>query len=106
MEGFAMPALRSSTVSASYQMLGSETPRQVMQDWFQIAVENGLVEKPEILNVAPIRGAADFFTIEFKVDVPLDSKQFVSDVFADAKAITDQVVHDTDTVIIHVQFND
>jgi len=101
-----MPALRSSTISATYQMLGSETPAQVMQEFLDNAIEAGKIEAYRIEHIKPIRQASDFFNIYFQVDAPLDGGQRMGDLFADAKAITDEIVHDTDTVITAVQFND
>jgi len=101
-----MPALRSATITASYQMLGSEIPDQVMEGWFNSATKSGDIEGHKILDITAIHGSSDFFSIVFTVDAPLDGNQRLSDLFADAKTITDRVVHDTDTVIENVAFND
>ena len=100
-----MPALRHAVVTASYQMLGSTTPKETMENSFSNGFYNGIIEKGDVLDCQPL-GGNDFFLVNFRVEVPLDGNQSIEDLFRDAKAITDELVGDTDTVISEVQFTE
>lgn len=100
-----MPALRATTVTASYQILGTETPLEWMNEAFSLAKRDGLIEGGEVLTIRSI-GGNDFFSVVFTIDVPLDDQQSLADLFSDARAITNAVVQDTDTVVEDVKTRD
>lgn len=84
------------TVTASYQMLGSTTPSEVMDDHYKAAIADGIIQSAKTKKVESLHGAIDFFEIEFSFVTMLDGSLPPKELGAKALATANAIVRDTD----------